>query len=290
MAINETLVDDLQRSLKDARDEAKEMREESASLAQSLRNNYAAQLREKDKQIAILQSLVADLGPRSSGAFEDAGSSQPADDEHEPERESHHVTRPLHHDYLVTVLEERDSLADRLHDTSEELLRIKAALATTSFEKEQQAVRLRRLEREIESGGSERLVSPPKPPRGRAAALAEAEEQLAETRHALELTEAKLQHYQRTERIQRRKDSARFGDLKAARDQVSERHSHHPSCRAIRCPLKTVAKLVSMSSPLFDHGDNCRGAKHALMAQAVRKRATDGESEVNRKEGERKER
>ena len=228
LELRDALLDELQQSLAQSQTETREMLEESRALQSRLEANAKAQLAEKNKQIGILQGMVGEL--RGSGAASGPPVAAVVKEENEEAegRGSHHVERPLHYDYLVTVLEERDGLADRLHDVSAEMLIVKAELAETTFTAERQAVRLRRLEREAKAAaGSDASVkstppSPTKPPRGAGAAaqLGAVEEELAETRKELAVAKANLEHFQRTEHNQRRKDSVRVSHLQEARQQV----------------------------------------------------------------------
>ena len=235
LELRDTLLDELQKSLEQSQSETREMLQESRALQGKLEANARAQLAEKDKQISILQGMVGELRTTAATAAT-AAAQEDNDDGNDGDdgqgggrrRTSHHVERPLHHDYLVTLLEERDTLADRMHDLSTDMILTKAQLAETNLKAERQAVRLRRYEREAkaaaESGGGSvrKTPSPTKPPRGAGATsqLAAAEEELAELRKELAMTKANLEHYQRTETNQRRKDSLRVGHLQEARQQV----------------------------------------------------------------------
>jgi len=111
----DVLLETLQRALKDNTTKAEEIVAGVRATAQRREQGLRTQLAERDKQIATMQDM---LGTSKESKLFNGGD------------------RAFMDDLLLTVLEQKDALADKLDALSNEYLKLKAKLGMSEFEKE----------------------------------------------------------------------------------------------------------------------------------------------------------
>lgn len=126
-------------------DRVTELMAETRALASRSEETYRAQLKEKGKQLEIMQALLDDAqraSARPTDVFGGAGG--------EPGK----LDRGFMDDFLISVLEQKDQLADQLYTLNNAYADVKARLGMAEFEREKLQAEFRAAARKGGHGGS----------------------------------------------------------------------------------------------------------------------------------------
>eukprot|EP00040_Diaphanoeca_grandis_P031090 m.185260 g.185260 ORF g.185260 m.185260 type:complete len:884 (-) comp32225_c0_seq1:569-3220(-) len=126
-AEKDALLTSMQQTLKENSEHVSELMKETRELASRTESTYKAQLEEKSKQLKIMHALLDDAQKPSSNPSEVLGKNG------EPTAK---LDRAFMDDFLISVLEQKDQLADKLYTLNNAYADIKAKLGMAEFEKE----------------------------------------------------------------------------------------------------------------------------------------------------------
>lgn len=165
LSAKDELLDEMQASLQDKSQQADELLAESRAISMQTEELLRAQLEEKDKQLDILQTSVDNF--RVSSLPLDGGdpaylSAAPTETQANGSgssvSQSPRKDRAFMDDFLLSVLEQKDTLQDEVHDLSNQLAETKAKLGMMEYERERAETDRRMQDRRRANG--ERPISP----------------------------------------------------------------------------------------------------------------------------------
>jgi hypothetical protein len=125
MQEKDTMLESLQQSLRENTARADELIQQARTVAERTADSFRTQIAEKDKQLQIMQSLL-----------EESKVSTVSSSSLNQQVQSRNPDRAFMDEFLLTVLEQKDRLADQLHSLNSEYAKMKARLGMTEFEKE----------------------------------------------------------------------------------------------------------------------------------------------------------